>query len=263
MPTGSKTLLLNSKQLLGFQDLGLRGFTALRNSHIEATQARWDVDGVFNNKLSMAGLAANTLQILGTSKSTDGLGHILNIQVAYRTSAVFQNTAATTYYVGLMYAEVPAGLRINPLTGKPQFDSYVEEVGFQAAPNSVVDNGNGTMTMVIDSVTETSVTNAGRIVRVWKVTPADGATTLSIAMEEVTSVFTGGQNKITTAAKFGQTTISTNLADYLVTVMGPRVTKNTDLSVVTGVVFIGTVVGNGAVPATFSDTNQTLLKTFQ
>jgi len=254
---------MNAKQLLGFQDLGLRGFTALRNSHIEATQARWDVDGVFNTKLSMAGSAPNALLILGSSKATDGLGHVLNIQSAYLQSALFENSVSINYYVGLMYAEIPAGIRINPLTGKPQFDSYVEEVGFQAAPNSVVDNGNGTMTMVIDSVTEVGVSNAGRVVRVWKVAPADGGTTLSIALEEVTSVFTGGQNKITTAAKFGQTTISTVAADYLVTVMGPRISRNTDLSAVPGVVFIGTVVGNGATPSTFSNANQTLLKTFQ
>ena len=263
MPTGSKNLLMNSKQLLGFQDLGLRGFTALRNSHLEATKARWDVDGVFNNKLTMAGSAASTIQVLGSSKSTDGLGHVLDIQAAYRQTATFQNTNAITYHVGLMYAEVPAGLRINPLTGKPQFDSYVEEVGFQAVPNSVVDNGNGTMTMVIDSATEAGVSSAGRLVRVWKLTPADGATTFTIALEEVTSVFTGGFNKITTAAKFGQTAISTTASDYLVTVMGPRVSRGTDLSAVPGVVYIGTCIGNAGTPAVFDNTNQILLKTFQ
>jgi len=263
MPTGSKTLLLNSKQLLGFQDLGLRGFTALRNSHIEATQARWDVDGAFNTKLVLASSGANNVQVLGSSKSTDGLGHVLNIASAYRNDAQFQNTAGVTYYVGLMYAEVPAGIRVNPLTGKPQFDSYVEEVGIQAAPNSVVDNGNGTITMVIDSALEASVSSAGRTVRVWKVVPADGGNTFSIALEETTSVFAGGLNKITTVGKFGQTTISTTASDYLVTVMGPRVARNTDLSAISGVAFVGTVLGNGTTPIVFDNTDQTLLKTFQ
>jgi hypothetical protein len=263
MPTGSKSLLLNQKQLLGFQDLGLRGFTALRNSHIEATKARWDVDGVFNTKLSAAGSAPSTIQIIGASKSTDGLGHVLDISSAYQQSATFQNSNAIPYYIGMMYAELPAGIRINPLTGKPQFDSYVEEIGFKAVPDSVVDNGNGTITMVIDSATESGVTNAGRLVRVWKATPADGASTFAIALEETTSIFAGGQNKIITAAKFGQTTISTVASDYFVTVMGPRVSRNTDLSGVSGVVFVGVVTGNAGTPVIFSNANQTLLKTFQ
>ncbi len=49
MPTGSAFAAFNLKQLLGWQDLGSRGLAAIRASHIEATQARWDITVVCNN----------------------------------------------------------------------------------------------------------------------------------------------------------------------------------------------------------------------
>lgn len=261
MPTGSALAAFNLKQLVGFQDIGLRGIAAIRASHVEATQARWDVDGVFNTKLTLNANGANVVQVSGTSKATDGLGHVLQISAAYKNQAQFQNTNAIVYHVGFMYAEIPSGLRINPRTGKPQFDRYVEEVGFAAAPSSVTDNGNGTITFNVNSVTEAGVTNAGRLVRVYKVVPADGALTFAMALEECTVTF-GANNTITTVGKFGQTTVSTTAGDYIVVCMGPRVARNTDLSLVSGVVYVGTVTGNGGTPGTFSNANQTLLKTF-
>lgn len=249
------------KQLVGFQDIGVRGMAALRANHVEATQARWDVDGVFNTKLTLSAPGASQVQINGTSKATDGLGHVMAISAAYKNVAQFQNTNAIVYHVGFMYAELPSGLRINPRTGKPQFDRYTEEVGFAAAPTSVTDNGNGTITFNVNSVTESGVSNAGRLVRVYKVVPADGALTFAMALEECTVAF-GAANTITTVGKFGQTTVSTTAGDYIVVCMGPRVARNTDLSTVSGVVYVGTVTGNGGTPVTFSNTNQTLLKTF-
>lgn len=261
MTTGSQFAAFNLKMLLGFQDLGARGILAVRASHIEATQARWDLDGVFNTKLTMSSPGAAQVQVDGTSKATDGLGHILTTSLAYKKVATFQNTNAIVYDVGLMYAEVPAGIRINPRTGKPQYDRYQEEIGFQGAPTSVVDNGNGTLTFNVNSVTEASVSNAGRLVRVYKVIPADGAATMAIAVEECTVAF-GPNNTITTVGKLGQTTASVVAGDYVVVCMGPRVSRNTPLSTTLGVVYIGTVTGNGGTPSAFSNANQTLLKTF-
>lgn len=261
MPTGSAFAAFNLKQLLGWQDLGTRGLAAIRASHVEATQARWDVDGVFNTKLTIDSPGVSQIRINGASKATDGLGHVLTISAAYKNVANFQNTNAIVYHVGFMYAEVPSGLRINPRTGKPQFDRYVEEVGFAAAPTSVTDNGNGTITFNVNSVTEAAVSNAGRLVRVYKVVPADGALTFATALEECTVAF-GANNTITTVGKFGQTTVSTTAGDYIVVCMGPRVARNTDLSLVSGVVYVGTVTGNGGTPGTFSNAAQTVLKTF-
>ncbi len=261
MATCSKFAVINLKQLLGFQDLGVRGMNALRASHVEATQARWDIDGVFNTKLGIAANGASSIQITGTSKATDGLGHVLTISSAYKKDAPFQNTNAIVYHVGLMYAEIPAGLRINPRTGKPQFDQYVEEVGFAAPPTSVTDNGNGTITFNVNSVTEASVSNAGKLVRVYKLIPGDGCTTFAMALEECVVAY-GSSNTITTVGKFGQTTVSTTAGDYVVVAMGPRIARATDLSTVPGVVYIGTVTGNNGTPSVFSTTNQTLFKTF-
>lgn len=261
MGTGAQFVNFKNKMLVGFEDLGTRMIGYLRQSHIESVQSRWDVDGVFNTKLTMSGSAANELQINGTSKATDGLGHILDINEIFSRNVLFENTAAIAYYVALFYAEVPAEIRINPRTGAPQYDRLEEVIGKSAAPTSVTDNGNGTITFNVNSVAEAGVSNNGRFVRVFMNTPAPGATTAAIAVEELQITY-GTNNEITTTGALGQTSISTTAADYTVVLMGASVSKNTDLSTVSGACFIGTVTGNGGTPATFDNTLQSLIKTF-
>lgn len=263
MGTGASFVNLKNKMLLGFEDMGPRLLSYLKQLNIESVQSRWDVDGAFNTKLTLAGFSANTIQVGGSSKGTDGLGHTLDIVNAFTRNAVFENSNTVVYYVALFYAEVPQEIRINPRTGKPQYDHYTEEIGRSAAPTSVVDNGNGTITFNVNSVTESGVTNAGRQVKVFLNTPADGASTEATAIELLTVAFGGGNNTVTTAGALGQTTISTTASDYTVVLLGPSVARNTVLSTVSGAFFIGTVTGNGGTPATTDTSGQALLKTFQ
>lgn len=266
MGTGTKRANITNKMVLGYQDLSVRIFDYLREQVRESIQARWDVDGVFDTKLTLSSAAPNTVSVVGTSLCTDGLGHILDVNGVYpNANAVFQNTNAITYYVGMSYAATPSGVTINPRTGKPQIQSWVDQIGFAAAPTLVTDNGDGTMTFRCDSgLFESGVSSAGRKVIVYKKVLADSALTESLAFEELTVQWSGSHNFINTIHAFGQNTVSTDVNDYTIVGLGIGVKRNTNLSTDPSYTFIGTVigVGLGGTPAVFNNTNQRLLKTF-
>jgi hypothetical protein len=169
----------------------------------------------------------------------------------------------TTYEVGAAYLGYPEEIRINPNTGKPEYDRYVDGVGVEAEPDSVTDNGSN-ITFRVDSLFEQGVSVAdhtGRIVRVFKKQLADGATSAAIAIETCTVFYGGGQNQITTTGLLGQTSVSTTASDYYVQLVGIIVLKNTATNRPTqspdSVFFAGTVAGNtGATPTVFDITNQ-------
>jgi hypothetical protein len=261
MATGSSYAVFNSKALAGTNDFGVNLVNYVRTLSQEAVAARWNVDGVFSSKLTIAASGANKIQINGATKGTDGIGHILDItQLADRT-AQFQNTNAILYYVGMFYAESPSDIRVNPRTGAPQYVAFQEYIGLSGSPDNAIDNGNGTISFDINGITEAGVSNAGRIVRVYKKIPASGALTKAIAVEDCT-VFFGAANRITTVGTLGQTTVSTTASDYVVVLLGVSVKRNTDLRSVQGCCFIGTVTGNGGTPSVFSNVDQVLLQTF-
>lgn len=267
MGTGARHLAINNKMILGTQDLDDRFFQYLLGLIQEGVAAHWNVDGAFSVKLGLSG-GTNTVSVTGTSLATDGLGHIIDVGQAYPdASAVFENTNGVTYYVGLRYAQVPAGIVINPRTGKPNYQAWEDVIGESASPTEVTDNGDGTITFNVNSVTEASVTNAGRKVRVYRNTPADLSLTSNIAIEELTVSYNGGtgKNTITTAGTLGQDAVSTTAGDYTVVLMGISVRRNFNLETSPNHMFVGTVagVGVGGTPAVFNTANQRLLKTFQ
>lgn len=263
MATGSVFAKFTNKKIAGFTDFGPRMLDYLKELNRDSVQARFDVDGVFNTLHGLAG-GVNTVSITGTSRETDGLGHTMRVSSsAFGVSALFQNTVAIVYHVGLRYCEIPVNVSVNPRTGLPEYASFKEEIGEVGVPNSVVNNGS-TLTFIVDNVTESGVSNAGRTVRVYKLVPADGATTEAIAIEDRTVAFDGTNNKITTAGLLGQSSPSTTAADYVVVMLGITVKRNTNLESSSNHCFIGTVtgVGAGGTPVTFSTTLQRLLKTF-
>lgn len=263
MATGSVFAKFYNKKIAGFTDFGPRMLDYLKELNRDSVQARFDVDGVFNTAHGLSG-GVNTVSITGSSRETDGLGHTMRVtSSAFGVSALFQNTAAVVYHVGLRYCEIPIGISVNPRTGLPEYASFKEEIGESGVPNSVVNNGS-TLTLVVDNVTESGVSNAGRTVRVYKLVPAPGATTEAIAIEDCTVVWDGSNNKITTAALLGQSVVSTTAADYVVVMLGITVKRNTNLESSPNHCFIGTVTGIGAggTPVTFDTSLQRLVKTF-
>lgn len=265
MPTGLERANLQDKMILGLQDFSTRVVDFIRAALKEAISAQWDVNGVFETFLGLAG-SPDIIAITGNSKATDGIGNVLDVTLsAAGAGAHFQNTLGVTYYVGMTYAAIPNEIVTNPRTGIQQYRGWVDQIGFAAAPTAVSDPGTGTIVLIVDSVTEVGVSNAGRQVLVYLNAPASGATTAAIAMEVRTVVWNGTHNVVTTVGNLGQNSVSTVPANYTVVCLGIRVLRNTNLFNFPGVVFIGTTLGVGAgnAPVSFDTSLQRLLKAFQ
>lgn len=258
MTTGATFVDFTEKRLLGRQDLDDRLLDYVQGLIRESFEKSYRTGVVFDTLLGLSADGADKFQITGTSDAADGLGHLLDLDgFGYKGGIQFQNTNAVIYYAALHYCEVPDGVQVNPRTGLPEYIGAQEFIGEVADPNAVIDNGNGTITFQVDSVTEAAVSNAGRQVRVWKKTPAKNATTPAIAIEELTVVWTG-QNRVTTTGDLGQDSISVTAADYSVALLGPTVKRYTNLIGVDGYAFVGKVTGAGAgnPPTTFDTTDQ-------
>lgn len=266
MTTGSEFVNITSKKLLGFQDFKTRFFDYL-NENIRDAVDRLFIQGSFTEKVPLSSPGINQVQIdlkptEGDGVVHDGYGHIIDLEQIDRT-AYFNNLTGTTYEVGAAYLGYPEEIRINPNTGKPEYDRYVDGVGVEAEPDSVTDNGTN-ITFRVDSLFEQGVAvanHAGRIVRVFKKQLADGAVSAAIAIETCTVFYGGGQNQITTSGLLGQTSVSTTASDYYVQLVGIIVLKNTATNRPTqspdSVFFAGTVAGNtGATPTVFDITGQ-------
>jgi hypothetical protein len=263
MGTGASFVNFTIKKITGFTDFKTRLLDYLKELNRESVQARFDVDGVFGTLHGLSG-GVDTVNVTGTSRSTDGQGHTMRVSQALGgTSALFENTNAIVYSVGLRYAEIPTTVSVNPRTGLPEYASFQEEIGEPGIPNAVVNNGSN-ITFTVDNVCESGVSNAGRTVRVYKLVPAADATADAVAIEDCVVAFTAGANKITTTGLLGQSVVSTTAADYVVVLLGITVKRNTDLEASSNHCFIGTVtgVGAGGTPVTFDTTDQRLLKTF-
>lgn len=259
MSTSDKYVNITQNKILGYSDFQTRLLSYLKKETNDALAQVWDGPVVHDVALTMAGNGANKFQINGSSRASDGLGNFIDIANATVKSSInFQNTNGVTYHVAMTYTVVPEEIDVNPRTGNPDYRSFKEEVGISNLPDSVADNGDGTITFIVDSVTEASVTNAGRQVLVYKIVPDKGASTVAIAMETCTVAWDGSNNKITTVASLGQTTISTDSNDYIVVLLGPVVKRYTDLSNTVGYVYVGSITGNGGTPATFNYANQQL-----
>jgi len=189
-----------------------------------------------------------------TIHALDGAGNFMNLNAGLSQvqDIQFANQTGTTYYVGIQKAVKPTSIFINPVDGLPVFDRNEEIIGYEGTPDSVVIAGDG-LTMVINSITESSIDHTGRSVYVYKRSPGSQALTDAIAIETCTVSFSGGNNQITTVANFGQgASPSTTASDYRVVLIGPRVetVAFTDETVCV----IGTVDGNTGVAPTVFDT---------
>lgn len=168
--------------------------------------------------------AASTFDLNGGSdiEGIDNQGRVLILTGASRlTNIPYENTAGDHYWLGMKYIAIPEGIYTNPRTGVVEYDLGKEEVGEYNLPTSVVDNGNGTFTANVNSLFPDGASHAGRTVKVALINPI--SIDESVAIEDLTVVYGGGNNTITSTGDLGQTTISTNVADYLVMCIGVSV----------------------------------------
>jgi hypothetical protein len=272
MATAGKYLNISQDRLLGYQSFKDRFLDYLRGEIYATLETVYRNAGLFGH-LTMAGDGNDEFKIASwptdAPTAVDGSGHIMDMRAvtdvvtntAQYEGIQFENTIAIEYQVAIQAAAIPANLFINPLTGLPMFDYEEEIIGFAGTPDTVVDDTDGTLTVTVDSITETGVSNKGRKVFMWKISPHKNAITEGVARELCTVDWVGGKNKIMTAANFGQGTIpSTTAADYAVVLVGPRVSRNTNLLVVPDCTYVGKVtgVGAGSPPTVFDYSGQSV-----
>lgn len=263
MSTGAELTTIQSKRLMGTADFKDRFLDYLQEGIRENMERVYRSDGVWDQELALAAGGTDRYTLSGalSDYSTDGIGHVLEHTDIKAGAYFFENTNAIVYQVGLVHALLPQGFETNPRTGLPNFTNESEIVGRRGAPDAVTDNGNGTITFVVDGITEALVSNAGRQVAVFKKQPGKNATAEAEIIETVTLAYIGNQNRATTVGKFGQDTVSILASDYECVLIGPRTSRNTDISALDGIAFVGTVggVGAGGSPIAFDMSAQTPL----
>jgi hypothetical protein len=177
--------------------------------------------GLFTFPVTITQDGLNSIFDLGTDpiEGIDNAGHVLILTGASRTQNIpYENTTGDHYWLGLVYTEIPDGIYTNPRTGVPEYDKWKEEVGMKDKPTSVVDDGDGTLTINVNSLFLDGGDHTGRTVKVWLVNPMSVDDT--VAIEDLVVYYSGGNNLVASNGDFGQSTISTNTADYLVVCLG-------------------------------------------
>lgn len=266
MPTGDKYLHIVSKRVLGTDDFGTRFLEYMRSRVEEVNKEQYGTAFFHPNGVLANSAAADQFTLAqdtggGSAIASDGLGNFLDFENSTYQNIQFENTLGVNYHVALKYCNLPSGIQINPRTGKPEWISYEDQIGEKGNPNTVIDNGNNTITFRVDSVTEAGVDNTGRVVTVYKILPGDSATTEAIAKEDCTVFYSSSQNQITTTGSLGQTNVSLVAADYEVVMKGPTVKRYTDLSAAANYCYIGYLTGTGAgnPPTSFNRDNQKIV----
>ncbi len=175
--------------------------------------------------------------------------------------------AATVYHIGLEQNDVEQGIETNPRTGEAEYLEYVEELGRVATPTSVVDNGDDTLTINVNSLCESGKDYSGRDVRVWLKSRADGgigplSATEAIAIQTITIAYGAPHNTITVPNLMGQATASVTAADYKVMLLGPVVKRAAfeDLRTTSGCLFLAAITSVAAANpiVTISTADQTV-----
>lgn len=222
--------------------------------------------GVFTNANNiLTSTVIDTFNVTTPLIATDALGHLLVAEPTKVTQIPFENSLGITYQVGLRYNYLDAAdsntVETNVRTGKFEYVFDQEDIGEVGDPDNVVDNGSN-ITLRVNSITEAGVDNSGRTVRVFLKPRQDGGSigplSESEPYEDVTVVFSGGNNEITTIGLLGQTagSVSTDTNDYRCYLIGPTVKRNTDISLDPNIVFLGEITGSGSgtIPTAFDFT---------
>jgi len=250
MGTGAVWTNLVNKKILPLDQIKDGFLDYLRNRELEIHERLWNDDGSFDTLTLLTSPVNDQLSVspLTPWAGASGNGYTLEDDgtSVYLLGVPFENTLGVLYHVGIHAVQVPDGVETNPRTGLVQYVQYKEEIGNVGNPDSVTDLGL-TIRLVVDSITESGVSHAGRVVRVCLVNPLSDDPV--VAFEECTVAWVAGQNVITTTGLLGQTvgSVSVILADYYVHEKGPTIQRFTsgDLRTVDGTLFLAAVTGSG------------------
>lgn len=228
MPTGDSFVNLVLKRFLSQSRMSGNFLNYLQDMFYDGISRIFPSQGMFTYPFVLTNNGDGTFTVATDPLiGTDGEGHILKLTGSTRTDNIpFEDTAATYYWVGMHYIEIPSGVQTNPRTGQVEYDLILEEIGELNNPTSAADAGSGTIKLVVDTIFENGVDYSGREVRVWLTDPmsADDA----VAFETLTVSYDGGsgENSVTTAGLLGQATLSVATADYQVAALGVSVKKS-------------------------------------
>jgi hypothetical protein len=267
MATGDKWAWITAQRILGYDTLRDNVIGFFRDWDKDILASVYKAAGSFQ-LISIAGDGVDKFKLTGyptngNPAGIDGAGELLDLFARYADveEVQFENLTGNDYHVGIKGAYIPDGISVGQGDGMPTWNTFEEVVGESGTPNSVVDNGNGTLTFVVDAITEALVSNAGRRVVVYRTTPTKDAVTEALAKEECVVAWDGSNNKITTVGDLGLLSGETPAAgNYTVVLLGPRVMRDTDLSADPSYAYIGTVSGlTGAQPTAWSMTYQNVM----
>ncbi len=266
MSTGDRLVSIYLKKFLPQQQME-ENFQLLLRKFTEDLYSRiFPESGVFRGGV-LSSSAPDTFDVSTPLEGSNSTGVDVVFDPSLGNQVPFENTIAIEYFVGLQQTTVPADVEINVRTGKIKYVFVEEAIGERADPDLVVDDGDGTMTVRVNSVTEINADNTGRTVKVFLKATEDGGgvgpQTLITPFEDLVVQYDGVNNFVETVTGLGQsaTSISTSANDYEVVLIGPSVKKNTDIRLIDEVIFLGIITGTGAgnSPVVFDQTDRRVL----
>lgn len=276
MRTGLQSPVFDRNRIVSKEDLGDHFLEYYRDTLDDLLENILYPEGGLFQAVSLIAAGANKFSVSGPPSPTGMAdGHILDVteDPGYCAGVQFENAIGIEYGIALGRSLFPVGVEISTLDGQPRIEYLKEIIGsYWANPGGVTDNLDGTLTMVVDTVTEVNVSNAGRYVLVLKYPDlAAGATEEDIAWQVCLVSWSGTQNEITTsdspagAGYFGQATPSTSNSQYQVCLLGPYVSRNfiSSMKGDSNFAFLGTVIGTDPPnpPAVFDTTEQNVYGT--
>jgi len=269
MSTGQTALQFNSKALLpyGMMRDDFFGYLKDRIDEAEAVLA-WPTTTPSNTPGAAFGVpvamawTGTGMAFTAAWQATTGKGSRVVDDPPFAPGYAFEDAGGVTYYVAAGGSLIPSNVLTNPRTGGAEYVQWTEVFGDSDNPNNVADLG-GALKIIVDSVTEAGVSNAGRRCYVYlnqNAVVGSGhlpATDDPLLIVEDLIVQWDGANNFIQSSYIGQTTPSLNAADYTVVLQGPMIKRNTVYTPsTTGVFYVGTILGGAH---TFDGTGQNVL----
>lgn len=268
MSTGDKKLNIYLKKFISQQQMVENFQEFLLKVNEDLYKRIFSVSGVYRGGFLTSSLA-DTFDISVPLEGSNSIGKDIKLDPSDSVQIPFENESGVDYNVGLRSVTIPDSVETNLKTGKLKYVFFKELIGELSDPTSVVDDGDGTLTIIVDSVFESGVDHSGRTVRVFLKSTEDGGSlgplSLAVPTEDLVVQWNGSNNFIETTTALGQTatSISVDTNDYQVVAIGATVRRNTDLTLVPTVIFLGLVrgAGVGVIPTIFDQTNRRVLST--
>jgi hypothetical protein len=229
MPTGDEYVNLVLKRFLSQIRMDTNFLTYLKTLAQDVHARIFPESGVFTYPVDItygSGVFSLSVTPAGDISGADSLGHTVILATARQSNIPFEDDGTNTYWIAMKHIEIPSGIYDNPRTGLPEYDKTIEEVGEVDNPDvgTVIDDGDATITMDVNSIFESGVDHSGRVVRVWLENPMSSDE--AVAFEDCTVTYASSDNTIATTGDLGQTVISTVHTDYKVACLGVTVRES-------------------------------------